>query len=215
MLEGIPHNLATQIFEKERRMSQAVEERRPSVLGHAILQLLTRNAASGYDLKKRFFSSVGHGWHAYDTQIYRELKSLEAAGFVTGKVAQGRSGPQRRLYSITASGRESLIEWLTSDLDLTKTKDELGLRVWTADLFPSEAFEEFISKAREQWQESLDHQRTSLRVLVEEYGAPDGWAPDEVFGRQLAIDNVIAVTEAKIAWADRTLKVLKNRKSAR
>lgn len=195
-------------------MSLPDVSRRSSVLGHAILQLLTRNSASGYDLKKRFFSSVGHGWHAYDTQIYRELKTLEAAGLVTGKVAQGRSGPQRRLYSITDAGRESLSEWLMSDLDLTKTKDELGLRVWTADLFPPDAFEEFISKSRAQWQESLDHQRTSLRVLIEEYGAPDGWAPDEVFGRQLAIDNVIAVTEAKIAWADRTMKVIKNRKNA-
>lgn len=195
-------------------MSLPDEPRRSSVLGHAILQLLTRNAASGYDLKKRFFSSVGHGWHAYDTQIYRELKTLEAAGLVTGKVAQGRSGPQRRLYSITEAGRESLREWLISDLDLSKTKDELGLRVWTADLFPPEAFETFIAKSREQWEKSLDHQRTSLRVLIEEYGAPDGWAPDEVFGRQLAIDHVIATTEAKIAWADRTLKVIKNRHNA-
>jgi PadR family transcriptional regulator AphA len=195
-------------------MSLPAESRRPSVLGHAILQLLTRNAASGYDLKKRFFTSVGHGWHAYDTQIYRELKSLEAAGFVSGKVAQGRSGPQRRLYTITEDGRESLSEWLTSDLDLTKIKDELSLRVWTADLFPPGTFEEFIIQAREQWQKSLEHQRTSLRVLKEEYGAPDGWAPDEVFGRQLAIDNIIAVTEAKIAWADRTLKVISARNKA-
>ncbi|MCX6499454.1 MAG: PadR family transcriptional regulator [Arthrobacter sp.] len=195
-------------------MSLPAESRRPSVLGHAILQLLTRNAASGYDLKKRFFSSVGHGWHAYDTQIYRELKSLEAAGFVSGKVAQGRSGPQRRLYTITVAGRESLGEWLTSDLDLTKIKDELSLRVWTADLFPPDTFEEFIANAREQWQAALEHQRTSLRVLREEYGSPDGWAPDEVFGRQLAIDNIIAITEAKIAWADRTLKVISSRKKA-
>lgn len=195
-------------------MSLPAESRRPSVLGHAILQLLTRNSASGYDLKKRFFSSVGHGWHAYDTQIYRELKTLEAAGFVSGKVAQGRSGPQRRLYTITEAGRESLSEWLTSDLELTKIKDELGLRVWTADLFPPGAFEEFIAKARGQWEASLEHQRTSLRVLREEYGPADGWAPDEVFGRQLAIDNVIATTEAKIAWADRTLKVINSRKTS-
>ena len=51
------------------------------------------------------------------------LESLEAAGFVSGKVAQGRSGPQRRLYTITETGRESLSEWLSLDLDLTKIKD--------------------------------------------------------------------------------------------
>jgi PadR family transcriptional regulator, regulatory protein AphA len=193
-------------------MAVPAESRPPSVLGHAILQLLTRNAASGYDLKKRFFSSVGHGWHAYDTQIYRELKALEAGGFVTGRVVQGRSGPQRRLYTITDAGRDSLTAWLTSELDLKKFKDEFALRVWTADLFPDGAFEAYLATAREQWQESLDHQRMSLKVLEEEYGAPDGWSPAEVFGRQLAIDHTIAVTEAKIAWADRALRVLKHRR---
>ncbi|MDK1361676.1 PadR family transcriptional regulator [Arthrobacter sp. zg-Y1219] len=194
-------------------MALPEESRRPSVLGHAILQLLTRNSASGYDLKKRFFSSVGHGWHAYDTQIYRELKSLEGAGYVTGKVAKGRSGPQRRIYSITDTGRSSLREWLTSDLDVAKHKDEFNLRVWTADLFPEHTFEELLESSKAQWQASLDHQRLSLQVLIDEYGAPDGGAPAEVYGRQLAIDATIAVTEAKLAWVERTLRVIRNRKA--
>lgn len=194
-------------------MAQPADSRRPSVLGHAILQLLTRNAASGYDLKKRFFSSVGHGWHAYDTQIYRELKSLESGGFVTGKVAKGRSGPQRRIYTITELGRESLTEWLTSDLDVSKYKDEFSLRVWTADLFPDRTFEALLENSQRQWQTSLDHQRLSLQVLIDEYGAPDGGAPAEVFGRQLAIDATIAVTEAKLAWIDRTLRIMRNRRA--
>lgn len=187
------------------------DRRPPSVLGHAILQLLTRNTASGYDLKKRFYSSVGRGWHAYDTQIYRELKSLEVAGYVTGKVAQGRSGPQRRLYTITEAGMESLREWLCSEIDVNKTKDEFSLRVWTAELFPDGALAEYLGAAEEQWLESLEHQKTSLQVLIDEYGDPDGSAPDNIFGRQLAIGYSIAITEAKLAWARRSLKVLENR----
>lgn len=194
-------------------MPTSPDRRPPSVLGHAILQLLTRNTASGYDLKKRFFSSVGRGWHAYDTQIYRELKSLESAGYVTGKVAQGRSGPQRRLYTITDLGRESLREWLCSDIDVNKSKDEFSLRVWTADMFPDGAFLPYLEAAQEQWQESLAHQKTSLQVLVDEYGDPDGPAPDDVFGRQLAIEYSISITEAKLAWARRALKVMQHRGS--
>lgn len=194
-------------------MAQSTDSRKPSVLGHAILQLLTRNSASGYDLKKRFFSSVGHGWHAYDTQIYRELKSLESGGYVTGKVAKGRSGPQRRIYTITENGRESLKDWLTSDLDVSKFKDEFSLRVWTADLFPDNTFEALLENSQRQWQTSLEHQRLSLQVLIDEYGAPDGGAPAEVFGRQLAIDATIAVTEAKLAWIDRTLRIMRNRRA--
>lgn len=186
-------------------------ESKLSVLGAAIVQLLVRNPASGYDLKKRFFASVGHGWHAYDTQIYRELKNLESAGLISGRVVKGRSGPERRLFTVTDAGRAALVDWLVSPLDLDKVKDEFGLRLTTADLFPPGELKAFIASARKQWAESLDHQRMSLRVLINEHGDPDGSAPATVFGRQLAIEQIIATTEAKIAWADRALKVLANR----
>lgn len=184
--------------------------RKPSVLGHAILQLLTRRAASGYDLKKRFFASVGRGWHAYDTQIYRELKSLEDNGYVSGRVAKGRSGPQRRLYEITQEGTDSLLDWLVSPLELSKFKDEFGLRVWTADLFPPGEFEDFVVAAREQWRQSLDHQRAALENLNSEHGPPES-CPPAVVGRQLAIEQTIAITEAKIAWSDRAVRIARSR----
>lgn len=194
-------------------MADRKQVRRPSVLGHAILQLLTRRASSGYDLKKRFFASIGHGWHAYDTQIYRELKSLEEGGYVVGRFAPGRSGPQRRLYTITEAGRKSLEQWLVSELDVVRTKDEFGLRVWTADLYPPDTFPAFIRMAREQWAQALQHAQMSYRILVEEHGEPDSTAESAILGRQLAIDMTVAGLEAKIAWADRTLKVLRRRAS--
>lgn len=184
---------------------------KPSVLGAAILQLLIRHPASGYDLKKRFFASVGHGWHAYDTQIYRELKSLEDGGYIAGRVVKGRSGPERRLFTVTDLGLAALVEWLVTPLDVTKVKDEFGLRLTTADLFPPGELEAFIVSAREQWVAALEHQRMSLRVLIDEHGDPSGSAPSTIFGRQIAIDQIISTTEAKIAWADRALKVIANR----
>lgn len=183
----------------------------PSLLGHAILQLLSRGPASGYDLKTRFHASLSHGWHAYDTQIYRELKSLEERGFTTGRVAKGRSGPERRIYTITQRGLDALAAWLASPIDLDKVKDEFTLRVWTADLFPHGAFEEYLRAAREHWRTALQHQKTALQVLIAEHGEPDGAAPATVFGRQLGLEFTIATTEAKLAWIDRALKVVANR----
>ncbi|MFV2175473.1 helix-turn-helix transcriptional regulator [Actinomadura sp. LOL_016] len=186
----------------------------PTILGHAILQLLSRNTASGYDLKGRFHGSVGHGWHAYDTQIYRELRNLEKEGFVSGQMAPGRSGPQRRLYSITEKGIESLESWLTSPLDVTKMKDEFALRVWTADLFPEESINNHLDGARSQWSEALAHQKMSLRVLTEEYGKPTD-SDDTVYGRQLAIQYSIAITEAKLAWVDEAQRIARRRAKAK
>jgi PadR family transcriptional regulator AphA len=190
------------------------ERQQPNVLGNAILQLLSRSPASGYDLKARFYASIGRGWHAYDTQIYRELKSLEQAGYTTGRVVKGRAGPERRMYSITPRGKAAIAEWLASPMDLHKVKDEFALRVWSADLFPPGAFEQYLRDAREEWATMLENERMSLRVLVAEHGEPDGAAPANVFGRQLGIEFHIMTTEARLAWIDRALKVIASRADA-
>jgi len=195
-------------------MTKDTTETTPSVLGFAILQLFSQMPASGYDLKDRFQSSLGRGWHAYDTQIYRELKRLEAGGYTTGEVVKGRSGPQRRLYSITAKGLSALQEWLVAPLELTKSKDEFMLRVFTLELYPEGEAEAFLQLARREWQSSLQHAQAALRALNDSYGAVDEGSPDKVHGRQLGLELTIALTKARLKWLDRALKVLEIRKAA-
>ena len=185
------------------------------MLGYAILQLFSRMPASGYDLKDRFQSSLGRGWHAYDTQIYRELKRLEANGYTTGEVVKGRSGPQRRLYTITDRGLEVLQEWLSSPLDVTKTKDEFLLRVYTLDLFPDDEATAFLLRARQELRNALQHEQAALRTLNESYGEVDEGSPDSIVGRQLGIELSSAITKARLKWIERALKVLAAREGAR
>jgi len=188
---------------------------KPSVLGYAILQLFSRTSASGYDLKDRFQSSLGRGWHAYDTQIYRELKRLETNGYTTGEVVKGRSGPQRRLYTITDRGRDVLQEWLSSPLEVTKTKDEFLLRVYTLDLFPDHEATAFLMRARHELRNALQHEQAALRTLNESYGEVDEGSPDAVVGRQLGIELSSALTKARLKWIERALKVIASREDAR
>jgi PadR family transcriptional regulator AphA len=54
-------------------------------LRYALLALLRVGPLSGYDLQKQFSLSVGHVWHAPDSQIYPELRKMEAAGLVEGE----------------------------------------------------------------------------------------------------------------------------------
>ena len=195
-------------------MADAAGEK-PSVLGFAILQLLSRMSASGYDLKDRFQSSLGRGWHAYDTQIYRELKRLEANGYTTGELAKGRSGPQRRIYTITERGVEALREWLASPLDVSKLKDEFMLRVWTLDLFEPGEARAFLLRARREWRSALQHEQAALRTLDESYGVADGESPDNVYSRQLGIELSIALTRARLKWIDGALKIIEHRDEGR
>ncbi|EDV5156957.1 PadR family transcriptional regulator, partial [Salmonella enterica subsp. enterica] len=54
-------------------------------LRYALLALLTARPMTGYDLAKSFHVSVGHVWHAPDSQIYPELKRMLADGLVEGE----------------------------------------------------------------------------------------------------------------------------------
>jgi PadR family transcriptional regulator AphA len=79
-------------------------------LRHAVLGLLAETPSSGYDLIKRFESSLAFVWPATRSQVYGELGKMSEAGLieVTGTGARNRTE-----YGITDAGREELKEWLT------------------------------------------------------------------------------------------------------
>ena len=54
-------------------------------LRYALLALLRVGPLSGYDLQKQFSLSVGHVWHAPDSQIYPELRKMETEGLIEGE----------------------------------------------------------------------------------------------------------------------------------
>ena len=73
-------------------------------LRHALLAILAVEPMTGYDLTKHFSRSAAYVWHAPHSQIYPELRKLEAEGLVTAEsVARGDRGV-KRTYSITDAG---------------------------------------------------------------------------------------------------------------
>lgn len=59
-------------------------------LRHALLGLLSERPASGYDLLKRFETSLANVWPATQSQMYTELSKLAAAGLISAS-AEGRA----------------------------------------------------------------------------------------------------------------------------
>jgi PadR family transcriptional regulator AphA len=195
--------------------SERSSSKNPSVLGCAILQLLSREASSGYDLKKRFSESVGRGWHAYDTQIYRELKTLEALELVSGERVKGGAGPQRRVYTITDDGLAALRAWLASPVDITKIKNEFVLRIWTADLFPPGELERMLLLIQDQLESTLAREVAVRDRLVDQFGPPEVTDDESAFGRMLCVEHDIAVARTRLLWVERALTVARIRDKQR
>jgi DNA-binding PadR family transcriptional regulator len=85
-----------------------------------ILSLLAKEPAHGYELRQRLMQALGPAGGALNPgQVYVTLSRLERAGLVEAReVAQPRQ-PDKKVYELTAAGRERVTEWLN---DLTWSK---------------------------------------------------------------------------------------------
>ena len=178
-----------------------------SALGAAILQRLQRTPMSGYELKKRFATSLGVGWRAYDTQIYRELKALESGGLVEGRVDRGGRGPERRIYVLTDAGCEALRAWLESPIEEPWYKSELNIRIWSMDLIGPERLDELLSAVEGETQEHLDQLAARRKELRERYGPPEVASEPDGVGHQLILEFDVQMALLKLSFIDRVRAV--------
>ncbi|MEP7285300.1 MAG: PadR family transcriptional regulator [Chloroflexota bacterium] len=183
----------------------------PNMLGYAILELLERVSLSGYDLKKRFASSLAFGWHAHDSQIYPQLKQLERTGYIQSQLENSSAGPARRVYSLTSVGRAHLVEWLQSPLDDTRQKSELMLRVWSSDLMPPEAFTEMLVSVERQTQDRLRTLQVIRKRMQKRFGAPEIATDPQQVGVLLCLEHDIQLAQAQLNWIERATSVARTR----
>src|SRR5690554_2998219 len=86
-------------------------------LRHALLALVSGGPLTGYDAVKHFHSSVGHLWHAPDSQIYPELRRMQAEGLLDAtEVPWGTKTATKTQYSLTEAGRTALQTWQNNPL---------------------------------------------------------------------------------------------------
>jgi DNA-binding PadR family transcriptional regulator len=137
-----------------------------------LLGLLAGNPLSGYDIKTIVDRSTRFFWAASYGQIYPELKRLEAEGLVEGE-DRPNGGRSRRVYTLTPSGREALVEWLLSPTGpAIEMRDESLLRLFFADAVPREQALMLIEGRKRGHEEFLE-------VLYEIQALPGG--PDPTF----------------------------------
>lgn len=98
------------------------------------LGMLTDGDASGYDLKKYFECSFGHFFAAGYGSIYPALATLARNGLVEYEEIPQDGKPDRKVYSITAKGREELMRGLNDANPSHKVRSEFLATLWFANL---------------------------------------------------------------------------------
>ena len=131
-------------------------------LKYAILGLLCHNNLSGYDLFLEFDKALSEFWSAKHSQIYPELKKLTEEGKVSYDIEISGTSLEKKVYSITESGREDFLNWLnTIEPMQTTPKDVFRLRLFFAADLDQEARLKMLRRELADHRARLAHLRNS------------------------------------------------------
>ncbi len=187
----------------------------------ALLALISAGPSTGYDAAKRFGSSVGHLWHAPDSQIYPELRRMQADGLLDAEqVPWGKKQATKTQYTITDAGRRALAEWQRTPLDYAPERDQAHLLAayfeWAPDDDePRKRLTEHIAyftEARESARRQIagiDERNNPTLARRLETSAPEDHERIIAYKR-FAYAGKIARAEAEIAWAQEGLRLLES-----
>ncbi|MFG2120709.1 PadR family transcriptional regulator [Streptomyces sp. NPDC048710] len=161
-------------------------------LKHALLGLLSERPASGYDLLKRFETSLANVWPATQSQIYTELTKLAGSGLIT-VAAEGPRG--RKEYALTDEGLAELRHWLTETRPQRNTRSDLLLRVFFLGVLRPEQARTYLTELVEM--SAREHEQ------LEQLDEAIDWDDDNlsVYGR-IALEYGLRFNAMRREWAE-------------
>ena len=186
-------------------------------LRYALLAILRVGPLSGYDLQKQFSQSVGHVWHAPDSQIYPELRRMEEAGLVEGEDQLRGERGRRRVYHVTDAGDRAFVEWMNAPMEYQRVRDPAHLRAAYLENVPDETARQFFRDHIAQWERELEQWQGELTridllsnpMLVRrlQVTAEADKARTIAFKRH-AYEGLVEDALTEIAWARRGLELV-------
>lgn len=144
----------------------------------------------GYQLKTEFDRRTGGVWALNVGQVYTTLDRLARDGYVS---ATGSDDSGRKVYEITAHGREALAEWfLTPVTDTDRPRNELAIKLAMAAADP---VVDVAGVVQAQRTESMRQMRdyTDLRRQADR---------EDDMAWLLLLDHLIFALESEIRWLD-------------
>lgn len=169
-------------------------------LAFGILGFLNYKPMSGYDLVKAFDSSVEFFWHAQNSHIYLELKKLEKQGYIKGETVIQEDRPNKKIYSITDSGREEFMAWLAKSEgeEALHFKSAFLMKVFFGGNMPPEQSAEMLRQFKAEC-ESYLRKMGSIPESIESYGS--GKEAYQTLYWQFTADFGRRLIETFIEWA--------------
>lgn len=181
-------------------------------LRNAVMAALLEGEASGYDLAKAFDATVANFWMSTPQQLYRELDRMEADGLVTGRVVEQERRPNKRLFSLTAAGREAIRAYTAEPLGKPAViRDELLVKVQCVDAGDLDAVRAAVIE-RMDWATAKLARYERLRLRLLDGRSEEAYfAEAERIGPYLTLLRGMSFERDNLQWGDMALRRLDQR----
>ena len=161
---------------------------------HAVLGLLAQRPRHGYELRAAFQALVGgvENWDVKPAQIYTTLARLEQGGLVAEHSVEQDGGPEKRIYTLTPTGRKTLQEWFACGIESEHQRDEFYVKLMIA-----------LASGVADPYELIHTQRSQLYQHLHEFIDQRGRAdPSKELANILLLDKAVMYVEADLRWLD-------------
>ncbi len=173
-------------------------------LSYALLAALFNQPCSGYDLVKRFNKSVEYFWSASHQQIYKALAKLEEEGDISAEKIEQENRPNKKLYTVTESGRQSLQQWIAqTEAEIVPLKSNLLVKLSIGHMVPTETLLTTLNMYYQQHREKLK----SYQTVSKQYAQVPQLSRESQF-QYLALRAGIRQQLAWVAWCEEAMGFL-------
>ena len=168
-------------------------------LKFGVLGLLAEQPLHGYDIKNRFEALLGGSWDVNFGQVYMTLQRLERDGLIE---ADGGRGDRRKLaYRLTASGRQTLDDWLSRpESEPQQLREEIYVKLLLSTRLADGRLDALLTAQRRVYL-----QRLKDLAELEQAARRDG--RDDLV---LLFKGAILHTEADLKWTDACADEIRN-----
>jgi DNA-binding PadR family transcriptional regulator len=157
----------------------------------AMLALLSKEPAHGYELRQRLVRALGPAGELLNPgQVYVTLTRLDRAGLVKAEAVEQASHPDKKVYEVTAAGRERVAQWL-ADLSWPKVAPvEFHLKLVAAAVT---GLADPVALVDAERRELLRELREVQRLAAAEAAGGNGW---------LLLEGTALRLQADIRWLE-------------
>jgi DNA-binding PadR family transcriptional regulator len=170
---------------------------------HVLLGMIFIQASSGYDLKRRFATTPMGVYQPSSGALYPALERLERRGLLRSDALRPAAGGRpRRVYRLTADGRQAHLGWVREPVRPQTVSQDLGMHllrfVMMADVLAEDEVLGFLA--------SLRAALAGFVTALEQASA----GPDlgENLAARMAVEHGLAVHRASLAWAEQAIITL-------